>query len=75
MFIAGLVLYLRVTRAKDRIGTWVYWALIVFLLALYGSVILGPPPPSVQTLAVMGFVAWLMPLWAWWADRHREARG
>ena len=39
------------------------------------EVILGPPPPSVQTLAVMGFVAWLMPLWAWWADRHREARG
>jgi hypothetical protein len=42
---------------------------------LYVSVILGPPPPSVQTLAIMGLLAWLMPLWAWWADRHREARG
>ena len=75
MFVAGLVLYLRATRARDRVGTWVFWALIVFLLALYGSVIVGPPPPSVQTLILMGFGAWLMPLWAWWADRHREARG
>ncbi|HEY8269096.1 MAG TPA: hypothetical protein VIG34_10610 [Xanthobacteraceae bacterium] len=75
MFVAGLVLYLRATRAKDRIGTWAFWALIVFLLVIYASVIFGPPPPSMQALAVLGLVAWLMPLWAWRADRHREARG
>jgi hypothetical protein len=74
MFAAGVALYLRVTRAKDRIGTWALAALIVFLLALYASVVLGPPPPSVRTLAIMGLVAWLLPLWAWWIDRHREPR-
>jgi len=42
MFFAGLVLYLRVTRAKDCIGTWAFCALIVFLLALYASVCRRP---------------------------------
>jgi len=75
MFVAGLVLYLRATRAKDRIGSWAFWALIAFLLVAYASVIVGPPPPSVQMIAWIGLLTWLMPLWAWWADRHREARG
>ena len=74
MFATGLLLYLRATRAKDAIGRYAFWALVAFLLALYAAVILGPPPPSVQTLAFMGLVAWLIPLWAWWADRHREPR-
>ncbi|MDQ2953588.1 MAG: hypothetical protein M3R18_01450 [Pseudomonadota bacterium] len=74
MFIAGLLLYLRVTRAKDHIGILAFWALVVFLLALYAFVILGPPPPSIRTLAIGGLLTWLMPVWAWWADRHREAR-
>ena len=76
MFIAGLVLYLpRHARQGPHRHVGV-WALIVFLLVIYASVILGPPPPpSVQTIAWMGLLTWLMPLWAWWADRHREARG
>jgi hypothetical protein len=74
MFAAGLLLYLRATRAKDAIGRYALWALILFLLALYASVILTPAPPSVQTIAIMGLFAWLVPLWAWWADKHREPR-
>jgi hypothetical protein len=74
MFAVGLLLYLRTTRAKDAIGRYAFWALVVFLLVLYVSVVLGPPPPSVRTLAFMGVGAWLLPLWAWWADKHREPR-
>jgi hypothetical protein len=74
MFAGGLALYLRATRAKDRTGRWALVALVAFLLVLYASVVLGPPPPSIRTLALMGLVAWLLPLWAWWVDRHREPR-
>jgi hypothetical protein len=74
MFVGGLALYLRATRPKDRTGRWALVALAAFLLVLYVSVVLGPPPPSVRTLAAMGLVAWLLPRWAWWVDRHREPR-
>jgi len=74
MFGAGLLLYVRATRAKDWIGRYALWALVAFLLVLYASVVLGPPPPSVRMLAFMGLAAWLLALWAWWVDRHREAR-
>jgi hypothetical protein len=74
MFAGGLALYLRATRPKDRTGRWALVGLIAFLLVLYASVALGPPPSSVRALAFMGLAAWLLPLWAWWVDRHREPR-
>jgi hypothetical protein len=74
LFAAGTALYLRATRPRDRIGRYGLAGLILFLLVLYASVVLGPPPPDVRTLAFMGLAAWLLPLWAWWVDRHREAR-
>src|SRR5213594_2668059 len=39
MFAAGVALYIRSTRSKDRIGTIAWWVMIVLLLALY---ITGP---------------------------------
>lgn len=73
MFAAGLWLYFRCTRAKDRIGTWAALGLAAFLFLLYAMQLLpGSAPPDVRTFAWVGLGAWLLPLWAWWADRHRE---
>jgi hypothetical protein len=74
MFAGGVTLYLRTTQAKDRIGRWALVALVAFLLVLYISVALGPPPPSVRAIGFLGLASWLLPLWAWWVDRHREPR-
>jgi hypothetical protein len=74
IFAVGIALYLRATRARDRVGSYGLLALLAFLLVLYLGVALGPPPPSVRTLAFMALAAWLLPLWAWWVDRHREPR-
>lgn len=70
----GIFLYLRQSKAKDRIGNYVFWAFILFLLAAYAGEVFGPPPPSVKKLALVTLVAWLFIPWAWWFDRHREAR-
>ncbi len=71
MFIVGLKLYLWTARAKDQTGVYGFWSLIGVLIGLYILSLLGPPPPSVRAVAVVGMLAWLFILWACWADRHR----
>jgi hypothetical protein len=71
LFAAGLVLYLHTTQAKDRIGTYGFWALIVFFTATYFANLFGPPPPDESIIATWGNTGWLLVLWGWWVDRHR----
>ncbi len=72
LYFAGVMIYARATQAKDRIGRFGLWSLVVVLLALYAASF-GPPPPSVKALAWTALIGW--PLWAlpWWVDRHRSA--
>lgn len=70
----GIFLYLRQTIAKDRIGNYVFWAFILFLLAAFGAATFGPPPRSLKMLAITTLFTWLFIPWAWWFDRHRESR-
>lgn len=74
LFVAGVVIYSRVTRARDRIGKIAWWSFAGFLAIIYVGNLFGPPPPSVNALASTALALWLTPLWAWWADRHREVR-
>jgi hypothetical protein len=57
MFAAGIALYMQSTKAKDRVGTVAWWAMIGLLLALYLPGPWSPPPPSENAVAVMGIVA------------------
>lgn len=74
MFILGLVLYLRMTRARDRIGSIALWSLVVFLAAIYVANLTSPPPPDARAIAFAGLAQWLFVPWGWWIDKHREAR-
>jgi hypothetical protein len=68
--LGGLV-YVRATRAVDRVGRWGLWALVAALvLSFLGAG--GPPPPSERALALTTLAIWLFPAWAYWVDRHRE---
>jgi membrane-bound metal-dependent hydrolase YbcI (DUF457 family) len=71
LFAAGLFLYSRGTRARDKAGAWDFWSLAAMLTAIYAMTTRGDPPPNTAALAVVGNAAWLFVLWAWWADRHR----
>ena len=71
LFALGIVLYLRSTKPRDRIGVYALWALIAFLLLVYAGNTFGPPPPDEATLAIVGNAGWLFVLWAYWVDRHR----
>jgi hypothetical protein len=71
MFAAGVALYFRATRERDRTGRYAVIAFCTFLALAYIANLFGPPPPSVTTLAWGAQISWLLPVWAWWADRHR----
>jgi hypothetical protein len=74
MFAAGAWIYARSTPARDRTGAWAYRGLIGFLVLAYLGNVLGPPPPSVEAIAVAGLAGGvLFTAWAWWIDRHRGA--
>jgi membrane-bound metal-dependent hydrolase YbcI (DUF457 family) len=70
MFAAGLWMYTSVTRARNRAGSYGLWAFVAFAAAAYFANIFGPPP-SAEFLARFGLGIFLIPLWAWWFDRHR----
>ncbi len=72
MFALGVGLYLRVTRPGDRTGKWALAGLAVFLIAVQVSNNLGPPPPSVTALILVGQAQWLLVIWAYRVDRHRR---
>lgn len=74
IFIGGLLLYLRTTRALNRRGTFGLWGLVGFLIIIYVSNIVGPPPPSVNAIAWAGHLQWLLVIWAYWIDSNRGRR-
>ena len=73
LFVIGVWIYLRETKAKDRIGDYALWAFILFLLLAYAGATFGPSPRSVKALAIGTLVTSLFIPWAWWFDAHREA--
>jgi hypothetical protein len=75
LFAAGVWLYVRQTKARDKIGDYAFWGFLVFLLLAYGIAAFGPPPPtSIRKLAIATLCTSLLIPWAWWFDSHREAR-
>lgn len=72
LFLAGLWLYVSGTRGRDRVGTIGFWSLITVLVLISAGNILGPPPPDVNSLALVANAAWLFVAWAYWVDKHRE---
>lgn len=72
LFGGGVWLYATSTRARDRVGRWGTAALVAFLALIYAMNVASPPPSDADAVAWAGLVAWLLPLWGWWVDRHRE---
>ncbi|MCW9066606.1 MAG: hypothetical protein OQJ78_09945 [Ignavibacteriaceae bacterium] len=72
VFAACLYFYLKTTKSKNKIGTFALWGLVVFLVAIYISNLLGPPPPSAEAIGLVGNSQWLIILWGYWINKNRE---
>lgn len=72
IFVAGIALYLRATRARDNVGLWALWSLVATLVIAYVRNMVGPPPPSANAVGWVTLSMWLFVPWGYWIDRHRE---
>lgn len=72
-FVVGVYLYYKSTKAKNKTGTYSLIGLIVFLIVMYISNLVGPPPPSMEMVGIVGNAQWLIVLWGYWVDKNREA--
>jgi membrane-bound metal-dependent hydrolase YbcI (DUF457 family) len=72
LFTAGVWLYSRATTPKDAFGHWGFASLLLVLLAIYAGNLLGPPPPDPKAIAWAGQLQWLLVLWGYWIDNHRQ---
>jgi hypothetical protein len=73
MFVAGVILYARSTRAIDRVGTYALWAFVALLVAIYIGSIATQNPVTQEEMGIGGLTQWLLVPWAYWIDRHRRA--
>ena len=72
LFAVGIWLYVKSTVSRDRIGSIGLWALLAFLALVEIASLLGPPPPSAKAVAISAEAMWLIVLWGYWVDRHRD---
>ena len=71
-FVVGVYLYYKSTKAKNKTGTYSLIGLIMFLIVMYISNLVGPPPPSMELVGIVGNAQWLIVLWGYWVDKNRE---
>lgn len=75
LYAIGVAMWLGATRARNRRGAIGAWVFIVLNLVFYVLDRFSPPPPDARTIAVAALIATtLLLIFAWWLDRHREAR-
>jgi hypothetical protein len=72
LFAVGVSLYARSTRARSRAGTWALWSLVACLVAICAANLFGPPPPDGMSAAWTALALWLLVIWGYWIDRHRQ---
>jgi membrane-bound metal-dependent hydrolase YbcI (DUF457 family) len=72
LFAIGVWLYARQTRGRDAIGRAGLWSMVGFMLIIHVVNATSPPPASTAAVGWGALAAWLLPIWAAWADHHRD---
>ena len=71
IFLGGIYLYIKSTKAKNKVGTYALLGLIIFLIIIYVMNLAGSPPPDETAIGYVGLSQWLIVLWSYWIDKNR----
>lgn len=75
LWLGGILIYARATRAKNRAGTYFFWGVVLLLTLLWIATLNGSAPPNLGRAAVSSLIFFsLVVLWAWLIDRARSPR-
>jgi len=66
--------YLKTTGTKTNFGFYGFWFFIALLIGIHLANVFGPPPPSIEMVAIAGNSLWLLVLMAYWVDKNRMLR-
>lgn len=70
-FLGAVALYVISYPPRDRLGRLGLWALVGLVTVIWIAGPFSPPPPNETAVAVVGFVLWVLPVWAWRIETHR----
>ena len=71
LFLVGIILYVRTTKAVDAVGKYAFWLFVGFLAIMY-ALSIGSVPPNEASIGWGGLSMWLFVPWGYWIDRHRR---
>ena len=71
----GVFMYLSVTSAKDKVGSFGLYSLVALCTVMWVTQPWAPVPPSASAVAGGALILWLLPPWSHWAEKHRVPRG
>jgi|ERR1035437_7880853 hypothetical protein len=75
LWVAAIVLYVRATRPKSRLGIYAFWSMIILLTLAWYNNIAGQPPPDPSIMGISSLIFFsLIVAWAYWMNRLRPAR-
>jgi membrane-bound metal-dependent hydrolase YbcI (DUF457 family) len=72
LFVIGVWVYARATRAERGGGDAGFAAFVVVLALIYAGNLFSPPPPDARSVALVSLGLWLFPGWAAWIDGRRR---
>ncbi len=75
LWILGVILYVRATRAKSRAGVWCFWGMVVLLTMLWLSTLAGIPPSNLRAAGISSLIFFCCVVaWAYWMNRARPVK-
>ena len=74
IFLLGLGLYLKSTRAKNNTGKWSLWLLVILLIVNQLAGQFSPMPSSAHAIGWAAQYQWIFVLLGYWVDRNRDLR-
>jgi membrane-bound metal-dependent hydrolase YbcI (DUF457 family) len=76
IFLIGLSIYISITKAKNKKGTWGLWSLVILLLLISLNNAFGPVPKQADTTLFISLIMLMTVIivLAGWVDKNRELK-